>query len=169
MRLPEHLRDRLKRPLGRVFPSMGEALRHVRTLRPRRIVTVGDMVTATLLGEGVRPDVCVVDFKTLRSPLSGEERRRVEELDFPERRVVNPPATLSRELWETFDLPPPLKIVVEGEEDLATLAAVAKSPPGTVVLYGQPGEGVVVVEVEKVRGEVERLLREFEGGPPVSR
>ncbi|TDA33662.1 MAG: DUF359 domain-containing protein [Hadesarchaea archaeon] len=169
MRLPEHLRDRLKKPWGRVFPDMREALGYVRSLRPVRIVTVGDRVTATLLEEGVRPDVCVVDFKTLRSPLSGEERRRLEELDLPERRVVNPPAVLSRELWEAFDLPPPLKIVVEGEEDLATLAAVVKSPPGTVVLYGQPGEGVVVVEVERVRREVEALLREFGGGPPAPR
>ncbi len=166
MRLPEHLRERLRRPWGRVFPSMREALEHVRSLRPVRIVAVGDRVTATLLEEGVRPDVCVVDFRTLRSPLPGEERRRVEELDLPERRVSNPAGTISRELWESFDLPPPLKIVVEGEEDLATLVAAVKSPPGTVVLYGQPGEGVVVMEVEKVRGEVEALLREFEGGFP---
>ncbi len=169
MRLPEHLRGRLKKPLGKVFPSMGEALKYARSLRPARIVAVGDRVTATLLEEGVRPDVCVVDFKSLRSPLTGEERRRVEELDLPERRVANPPATLSRELWEAFDLPPPLKIVVEGEEDLATLAAVVKSPPGAVVLYGQPGEGVVVVEVGKARREVEELLREFEGNSTVLR
>lgn len=169
MRLPKRLRERLKKPWGRVFPGMGEALRYVRSLRPVRIVAVGDMVTATLLKEGVKPDICVVDFRTLRSPLAREERRRVEELDLPERRVVNPAAVLSRELWEAFDLPPPLKIVVEGEEDLATLVAVVKSPPRTVVLYGQPGEGVVVVEVERVRKEVEALLREFEGGPPGSR
>ncbi len=162
MRLPEHLRERLKKPLGRVFPSMGEAVGYLRTLRPKRIVTVGDRVTLTLLEEGIRPDVCVVDLKTLRSPLAGEERKRLEGLDLPERRVVNPPATLSDELWEAFDLPPPLKIVVEGEEDLATLVAVMKSPPGTVVLYGQPKEGVVVVEVERVRREVEELLGEFE-------
>ncbi|TDA31115.1 MAG: DUF359 domain-containing protein, partial [Hadesarchaea archaeon] len=31
-----------------------------------------------------------------------------------------------------------------------------------VVLYGQPKEGVVVVEVERVRREVEELLGEFE-------
>lgn len=169
MRLPEHLRDRLKKPLGRVFPGMREALAYARTLRPVRLVAVGDRVTSTLLEEGGKPDLCVVDLKTLRSPLSEEERRRVEELDLPEKRVVNPPATLSEELWEAFDLRPPLKIVVEGEEDLATLVAVVKSPPGTVVLYGQPGEGVVVVEVERVRKEVERLLEEFEGAPPSSR
>ncbi|MEM1981989.1 MAG: DUF359 domain-containing protein [Candidatus Hadarchaeales archaeon] len=162
MKLPEHLRDRLKRPLGRVFPSMGEAVEYLRTLKPKRIVTVGDRVTLTLLEEGIRPDVCVVDLKTLRSPLAEEERKRLERLDLPEKRVVNPPATLSDELWKAFDLPPPLKIVVEGEEDLATLVAVMKSPPGTAVLYGQPKEGVVVVEVERVRREVEELLGEFE-------
>jgi uncharacterized protein (UPF0218 family) len=37
---------------------------------------------------------------------------------------------------------------VEGEEDLLTLVAMAVAPLGSFVIYGQPGEGLVVVEVD---------------------
>ena len=40
-----------------------------------------------------------------------------------------------------------MKIVVEGEEDLATLPAILYAPPGSVVVYGQPDEGSVLVKV----------------------
>jgi uncharacterized protein (UPF0218 family) len=37
------------------------------------------------------------------------------------------------------------KIIVEGEEDLAALPALMLAPEGALVLYGQPGEGIVAV------------------------
>ena len=38
--------------------------------------------------------------------------------------------------------------VVEGEEDLLTLPSVAFSPLGSIVFYGQPNEGLVVIQVD---------------------
>jgi len=40
-----------------------------------------------------------------------------------------------------------IKIVVDGEEDLATLPAILYAPLGSAVVYGQPNEGSVLVEV----------------------
>ena len=54
------------------------------------------------------------------------------------------------------------RVLVEGEEDLLTLAAVLCAPLGSLVVYGQPREGIVVIKVtelmkETVRGLVEAM------------
>jgi uncharacterized protein (UPF0218 family) len=60
-------------------------------------------------------------------------------------------------------------VVVDGEEDLATLPALVAAPTGASIVYGQPGEGMVLVEVDltstdrardllsRMRGETRRL------------
>jgi hypothetical protein len=77
---------------------------------------------------------------------------RVPEL--PARRIVakNPPGTISDELVRAIRDAvgdPPALIFVEGEEDLAVLPLVLEAPLGAVILYGQPGEGVVLREVDR--------------------
>ena len=41
----------------------------------------------------------------------------------------------------------PARVQVDGEEDLMAIIAIVIAPRGSVVLYGQPGVGVVAVEV----------------------
>ncbi len=58
-----------------------------------------------------------------------------------------------------------VQILVAGEEDLLTLAAVWLAPLGSLVVYGQPHQGVVTVEVtaqkkreaEKIFGLMEKV------------
>ena len=50
-------------------------------------------------------------------------------------------------------------VLVDGEEDLLTLVAVAVAPKGSLVVYGQPGEGIVLVRVtEGKKGEIEAII-----------
>jgi len=44
-----------------------------------------------------------------------------------------------------------VRIYVKGEEDLAVMPLVALLPNGSVILYGQPNEGVVRVDVNDER------------------
>jgi len=46
-----------------------------------------------------------------------------------------------------------VRIFVRGEEDLAALPAILLAPEGSVVLYGQPDEGVVFVSITKSKKE----------------
>ena len=56
-----------------------------------------------------------------------------------------------------------MHLVVDGEEDLLVLVAVAFAPLGGLVVYGQPGEGLVVVRVTaEKRGEAWELLKGME-------
>ena len=69
--------------------------------------------------------------------------------------VKNPAATITKDLIdlirESLHGTTHVKIVVEGEEDLATLPAILYAPLGSVVVYGQPNEGSVLVDVTPER------------------
>lgn len=163
LELPEEVRQLLKRPLGQLFPNVAAAIERLRQLHPSRLITVGDVVTADLLEAGLRPDVAVVDMKVMRLPVDEKTKRAVEAFEATVVRVKNQAGSITPELREALEAAkPPLKIVVEGEEDLATLPAVLSAPLGSAVVYGQPGEGLVLVEVtEPKRREFEMLLKQF--------
>ncbi|TES84057.1 MAG: DUF359 domain-containing protein [Hadesarchaea archaeon] len=157
------MRPLLKRPLGQLFSSVTTAIERLQQLRPTRLIAVGDIVTAELLEAGLKLDVAVVDFVVMRSPVDKKIRRTIDLFDAKIVRVKNPAGTITQELRAVLDeAKPPLKIIVDGEEDLATLPAVLSAPLGSVVVYGQPYEGVVIVEVtESKRREFEALLEQF--------
>jgi hypothetical protein len=53
-------------------------------------------------------------------------------------------------------------VIVKGEEDLAVLPLVEIMPDETIILYGQPGEGLVLCEVsEQLRQDAQKLLSYF--------
>ena len=163
LELPDSLRGAFKEPLGRVFTDPETLLAAAEAGSP--LVAVGDVVTYHLVRVGRRPDVAVIDGYT--------ERERVDEavadaLPEPDIEVVNPPATLSRALLEAIatalDDPDPTVIGVDGEEDLATLPAIVATPLGGSVVYGQPGEGMVLVPVtEATRATAQDLLARMTG------
>jgi len=161
LRLPERLRSELKDPFGPLFTD-AEALL---AAAGRPVIAVGDVVTYHLREAGVDPAVTVVDGYTERKPASEQVRRGTPAAD---RRAWNPAAALSVELLgalrEALDAGKPTTIAVEGEEDLATLPAVLVAPDGASVVYGQPGEGMVLVGVDDdARRRVRELLTRFEG------
>ncbi len=163
LELPDEVRLLLKRPLGQLFSSVTTAIERLRQLRPTRLIAVGDIVTAEFIEAGLKLDVAVVDFLVMRSPVNKKIRRTIDSFDAKIVRVKNPAGTITQELRTALDeAKPPLKIIVDGEEDLATLPAVLSAPLGSVVVYGQPDEGIVIVEVtEPKRREFEMLLEQF--------
>ncbi|MEA1904275.1 MAG: DUF359 domain-containing protein [Candidatus Hadarchaeota archaeon] len=163
LRLPEEVRQSLKRPLGELFRTTEEAVERLRKASPARLITVGDIVTAEFLRAGLKPDVVVVDFMVMRSSAREEIKRTIDAYSTPVRRVKNPAGILTPGLREELEgAALPLKIVVDGEEDLATLPAVLAAPVGSIVAYGQPGEGLVLVEVtEGKKQEFQELLSKF--------
>lgn len=164
LRLPEEARQSLKRPLGKLFRSTEDAVKHIRRSRPARLIAVGDVVTAELLSAGLKPDVVVVDFMVMRFPASDDVRGAIDSYSVPEVKVENSAGAITPELQDALEkAEPPVKIIVEGEEDLATIPAVLTAPEGSVVAYGQPGEGMVLIEVsEQKKREFKKILNLFE-------
>ncbi|MFB6362035.1 MAG: GTP-dependent dephospho-CoA kinase family protein [Halobacteriales archaeon] len=161
VRLPDDLRDDLKPPLGPVFSDVDALLEAAGA----PLVAVGDVVTAHLERAGHRPDLALIDDRTERSPVDDALQSAIST---PDRQVANPAATITGALVEAMrsglESEEPTTIFVEGEEDLAGLPAVLLAPDGASVVYGQPGEGMVLVTVDpETRGQVRSLLERFDG------
>lgn len=129
--------------------------------KPAKLIAVGDRVSRNIIRKGMRLDVAVVDNKVMRRPI--EPIKAKTDKTF---RVRNPPGTLTDEarqvMVKAVRHDGRAKVVVEGEEDLLTLAAVLSAPPGSIVVYGQPRMGIVVMDVteatkERFRHIVDRM------------
>jgi len=162
LRLLDGERFRLKRPLGELFRNTAEAVNRIGAISPVHLIVVGDIVSAEFLRSGLRPDKIVVDFRAMRSGVSKDVREVIESYPIPTLKVRNPAGTITPELRDAMKAEPPVKIIVDGEEDLATIPAVLEAPVGSVVAYGQPNEGVVLVKVsEQKKREFRKLLSLF--------
>ena len=78
--------------------------------------------------------------------------------------LENPAGMIRKEVWpvisEAFKSRERVRLEVRGEEDLLALACIALAPEGAVVAYGQPGEGAVIVRVDRAaRARVHDILR----------
>jgi uncharacterized protein (UPF0218 family) len=109
---------------------------------------VGDVVSSTLLEATLIPNIIIVDFKTKRRPLPPS---KVVKCDYS---VENPAGIIKKEVWSLLtDLYQkekiPIWLYVDGEEDLLAIPATILAPNGSIVLYGQPDQGVVVIYVNK--------------------
>jgi len=156
-----------KLPLGLLIEgSFDETVEKLMKLiekeKPSMIISVGDVVSESLIKKDVLPDVFIVDNKVMRksvAPLSA----KADETWY----IKNPPGTLTEEaieeIQEVLKKKHRTKIVVEGEEDLLTLPAVLYAPENSLVVYGQPQKGIVVVKVTKQEKEkVRRVIEAME-------
>jgi uncharacterized protein (UPF0218 family) len=149
-RLTPALRELLKKPLGRL---LGEdaAIGLLKKNRPAMLVSVGDSSTATLLRHGVIPDIAIYDYMVMRRSIDDATKKCIDDFNDMERLSARNPAgcitdELMAALQQAFKAGR-AKVFVDGEEDLAALPAVFLAPLGSIVLYGQPNEGIVVIEV----------------------
>ncbi|AQL44509.1 hypothetical protein BV210_07700 [Halorientalis sp. IM1011] len=136
------------------------------------IVAVGDIVTYHLIEADRRPDVALIDGQTKRSEIEDHVREAIDAGVFDrEVEVVNAAAGLSAALLSAtvsaVDAAADGEstvIVVDGEEDLATLPAIAAVPTGASVVYGQPDEGMVLVECDDaIKSTVSDLFDRMDG------
>ena len=163
--LPEALRKELGKPFGPVVGGndLPKALEGAKV-----VVAVGDVVSLTLKKLAIEPALFVCDFLTQRGepdPTYELELGSWGEVGF---RVRNPAATITREAGDAVRLglrhgAGVVRIVVEGEEDLLGIPCFLEAPDGSVVLYGMPGQGVVVVAVDAaLKRRVADVLAKFQ-------
>ena len=118
------------------------------------IITIGDICTIKIFEEIREPDLCVIDMKTKRNiNLNSKQISKMAEIGQKIINTKNKPGTISTNLWnsikEGLKSKISTKIIVEGEEDLAALAAISMADLGAKVIYGMPDRGMVVVDVNQ--------------------
>jgi uncharacterized protein (UPF0218 family) len=163
--LPEKLRDLLKTPVGKLVNER-ELLSLVKN--EKYIISIGDLVTYTLLKHDIEPSFCVVDFKTRRGECSKEVADLLKSYGKKSIIVKNPSGMLSDDLWRIIKLAidnleiGSLRIEVKGEEDLASLPAIYFAPSDAIIIYGLPDKGVLVVKPTKeMKKKVKDVLSEM--------
>jgi hypothetical protein len=166
-RLTQELRRKLKKPIGTLIRgSFNETMEKLKDLvekeNPQMIISVGDRVSKNLTKNNMFPKLSIVDNKVMR--------KRIEPVAIVADEVLyvkNPQGTVTEEalatIKEALKHNRRVKIIVDGEEDLLTLAAALYAPENSFVVYGQPLEGIVVVRVTKQKKkEVTEVLKAME-------
>jgi len=158
------LRKKLKAPLGLLVKgSFEETIKELKKIvgkeKPPKIIAVGDVVSSNLMKHGIYPQVFIVDNRVMRESITPIWMNANETI-----LVKNPAGTLTKEamegVQEALNREYPVKVMVDGEEDLLTLVAVAHAPENSLVVYGQPHEGVVAVATTKEKkDEVRRIIK----------
>lgn len=153
--LTPKMRKSLKKPQGELIE--GEIPEPYKIAKKRInskkiIITVGDITSENALNVGIDVDISILDYKTKRTSY---------DTNLPESdvvlRVENPPGYISEDLdrgiKEAINLinknDKSIRLRVDGEEDLAVIPCAKYAPIGSIILYGQPDEGLVVVEVDE--------------------
>ncbi|MDD5473223.1 MAG: GTP-dependent dephospho-CoA kinase family protein [Candidatus Methanoperedens sp.] len=164
--LPDDLRAELRKLHGELY--QGDGIETARLIIKNlndytKIITVGDIVTFNLLSAGLIPDVSFVDDRTKRGPASLKIMQGTRHARFKTITVENPPGIITDELMQEISRAmgsnTPIQIFIKGEEDLAALPAIAMAPLSSVIIYGLPDKGAVLVRVtEDKKKEIQSLL-----------
>jgi len=150
----------MKIPLGVLLPETQADKSHIEKYLSENsyIISVGDRTTEKMINFGLIPSLQIIDGQEKR------EKREPPKLDnATELTVDNPAAEITPQSIEiikkAFTLPSPVRIFVNGEEDLLVLPVCIHAPENAVVLYGQPNQGLVIVRITpEIRNKVQGLL-----------
>jgi len=122
------------------------------------IITVGDRTTEKMIEYGLIPSLQIIDGIEKR-----EKRKPIVLENTTELTVDNPPAEITTSsidlIKDALKMKSPVRILVSGEEDLLVLPVCIHAPDNSIVLYGQPNEGLVIVKITpEIRNKTQRLL-----------
>jgi hypothetical protein len=112
-----------------------------------------------MLSFGIIPSLQIIDAKekrTKRTPPSNENVATIISCN-------NPAGEITKEsiatIKKAFKSKTPVRINVNGEEDLLVLPVCIYAPKNAIVMYGQPNEGLVIVQInEQIRNKTQLIL-----------
>jgi len=144
--IDEHHREELAEPKGVLLKGREIPPIILEKYLSPPLIAVGDMVAETLLASNTKPGLVVFDASTRRGSYDALILRGVK----PNAVLANKRSSISQEVQEFFyEDNVSGFILIEGEEDLLVVPAAISSKPGSYVVYGQPGEGIVVLRVDE--------------------
>jgi len=145
-KIKEEQRKKLSQPIGLLLRGTpDEVAERIKSSYKNKDISfcIGDFVTNNFLSHNIKFKVAIVDFKTERKPFLSELKYCFK--------LFNPQGHINAEAWDLLKVAIEKNngciVLVDGEEDLLALPAIEVSENGSLVIYGQPGEGAVVVEV----------------------
>ena len=123
------------------------------------VITVGDKTTENMIRFGIMPQIQVIDGLDKRN----QRNIPIDETIRTDLTCKNPPGEITEESIQTiqnaFSCEHPVRIIVKGEEDLLVIPVCIFAPESSVVMYGQPNEGLVLVRVTpEIQAKIQKIL-----------
>lgn len=165
MKLPDNLREQLKIPLGVLLPESEVNQKNIQNhiSKMSYIITVGDRTTEKMNDFGIVSSLQIIDGQEKRVKRNIRENFEIStylSCDNPAAEITNQSIGIIK---KALSSPTPVRITVNGEEDLLVIPVCVYAPENSVVMYGQPNEGLVIVKVTpEIRNKTQKLLDSME-------
>ena len=151
----------MKNPLGVLLPEKDATKENIKKFIKENtfVITVGDRTTEKMIEFGLIPSLQIIDGQEKRTKRNLPEEFGVSTL----LRCDNPAAEITSQSIEiikkAFKSKTPVRILVNGEEDLLVLPVCIFAPENSLVMYGQPNVGMVITEITpEIRNKTQKLL-----------
>ena len=174
MQLKPEIIEELKKPQGTLILDEQITLESIKKslTNAQKVISVGDATTNKLLSFGIVPDVSVIDgYERRKKKATSSTKATIYTLHSKKNvslfSCVNPPGSISLDSISIIKISlkskKPVIMEIIGEEDLLALPFFLLARNDSMVFYGQPGEGMVVVRVtDAVRKKAKELIGMFE-------
>ncbi len=164
--LTEKARKECRKPFGTIITTLD----HIHL--PSSVATVGDITSKFFNSHKLLSQISIVDFHVGRKKTFSNFSDLHFLGDETVKMVKNPPSTITpslfRAITDSFDaMEKGKKVIVkiDGEEDLSVLPLLLLAPLGFTIFYGQPGKGMVKVNVtEKSKEKAYSIIQCFSIG-----
>ncbi len=174
LKLTEELRKILAEPQGKLYE--GEGVEPIKSALSETnfviLACVGDIVTYYTLKSKFKPDIIVIDGKSIRKSLNSSIKAEIDQmtLNYTSIKAKNPAGHITEDLVEKLFKAIEfaksgyrVRVFVDGEEDLAVMPLAIMLPKDSLIVYGQPKRGVVAIAVSREKKfEIFDLVKKME-------
>ncbi len=157
VKINQKMRVFLQKPVGKLYKNIENAKNEIAN---KRIIAVGDVVTLKLISKKIMPHLSVFDYQSKRKKLAKKYIVKLKKY-FPKALpYVNTPGTISSKLIKDakklIEKGGGIRII--GEEDLTAIAFILAGSKKDRIIYGQPNKGIVIVQPNKIKKKLKKLL-----------
>jgi uncharacterized protein (UPF0218 family) len=155
--MTEQAKQRMQEQIGLLItgeiPIPYRILKGMLATEKVKVIAIGDVVTENLLKVGIEPDMLIIDGKSMRESVNTSMTCDIT--------VKNPQSEITQELISAIRKGY-RRILVDGEEDLAALPAILYADNQSIIVYGQPEKGIMVIRpTEENKNKVRETLALF--------
>lgn len=161
-KLKKEFIDDFREPFGKLVKNKKELKKELKKLKWKKLVCVGDFSSLAAREAGFIPDISIVDGKIERKKI---EKKLGDKIKAPIiLKAKNPAGAITKDSWEAVKLSfcynLPVKIIIQGEEDLLLLPACFFAPRESVIIYGLWNKGGVIIKTGKrIKKKVDSYLK----------
>jgi len=168
--MDKKLKLELSKPFSKVYP-FDKAVRILRKKEKKRLlICIGDTSALKLIENKINANIVVFDGFSKRKKITQTKIKKILNYCKKNHKIIiklkNPASTISQKLKIALKACISAKtgaIYVDGEEDLASLVAFCYAPIKTIIVYGQPDEGMVIVNISsKKQKKAIDMLKSFD-------